>query len=94
MILASEQHAEREAEIPAPPLSSYSPEVERLDEVVDGIRQLIAVTLGAAGVKNVPKVQPRRRPRTARDDVQHRTRMRKHDMIVSRFKAAQQPADG
>lgn len=94
MILASEQHAEREVEPPAPPMSSYTPEVERLDGIHDAIQQLIAVTLAAAGVKNVPKVKPRPRPRTARDDVQHRIRTRKHDKIVAMFGAARPPADG
>lgn len=94
MILASEQNAEREAEPASPPLSSYSPEAERLDEVVDLLGQLIAVTLGAAGVKKPPQPKPRRRPRTARDDAEHRIRMRKHDQLVARFAAAKKVDDG
>lgn len=71
-----------------PSLTHWSPEAERLDSILDGIRALIVATANGAGA-HLPPPKPVARPTTALDRVRHRQRMLKHEALVARVKAAQ-----
>lgn len=73
---------------PGPSLTHWSPEAERLDSILDGIRALIVATANGAGA-HLPPPKPVARPTTALDRVRHRQRMLKHEALVARVKAAQ-----
>lgn len=94
MILDSRQGQESKAAGPA--LSSYTPETERLDQLVELAQVQIATTAAAAGAKKLPKVTPQQRPSSAIERVQHQRRVAGAKSVAARFlrqKQDDQPVD-
>jgi len=74
---------------PPPPLTDWTPEVERLTAIIDRLGELIAVTAAAnskQGKVRPPKPSPR--PVTAVDRARRRRRERKHAIVQQRLAAA------
>ena len=82
--------AQGEGRSAAPRLSDYSPQVERLDAMIDATNGVAAAVIAAAGAKP-PHYEPRMRPRTAVDEVRHRTRLAKHDALTARLMRRNRP---
>jgi hypothetical protein len=66
----------------SPPLTEWSPMVERLTLAVDRLGELIAAVYGAAGGKAKPP-KPLPRPVTARDRVRRKVRQRKRAHVLA-----------
>lgn len=68
-----------------PELAEYTPEVARLDLLIDAQRIFQAMFARANGAKAVrtPQLQPR--PETAVEAIEHRTKMAKSKSIADRF---------
>lgn len=65
-------------------MSDYSPELERLTDLVDRVNELIQATIAVAGVK--PKsVKAAPRPTTVLERVRKRNREKKHRDLVARL---------
>ncbi|MEV2277874.1 hypothetical protein AB0I72_20040 [Nocardiopsis sp. NPDC049922] len=73
----------------APPLTEWSPAVERLTVAVDRLGELIAAVYNAAGGKAKPP-RPLPRPVTARDRVLRKVRQRKREHILAELGRARQ----
>lgn len=71
----------------APPLATWSPEVQYLAAVFDRLGELIAATIAAANGKP-PKVRPLPRPRTAFDRARARRALSRHESLVAEMEAA------
>jgi hypothetical protein len=71
----------------APPLTEWSPAVERLTLAVDRLGELIAAVYNAAGGKTKPP-KPLPRPVTARDRVRRKVRQRKREHILAELARA------
>jgi hypothetical protein len=77
----------------APPLAEYDGTNERLDELIDAVRSLVTVTIAANSKRGkAPKMQPRQRPVTAFERVNHRRRSARHQQLASRILARRQQA--
>lgn len=73
----------------APRLAEYTPEVARLDALLDKLGELISVTVQVAGNK-APRMRPARRPETALSRaLRHRSEQKVADLIAE-VEAAQQ----
>ncbi|MFG1872155.1 hypothetical protein [Micromonospora arborensis] len=74
-------------------MADYSPEVERLTDLVDLVRELIAATVAGQGV-NPRRPVPAPRPVTAIDRLRKRQREKQHRSLVARLlpQKAIQPA--
>lgn len=69
---------------PSPSLAIWSPEVDKLAELIDVSRAVYAATVKAGGGK--PKdPQPVPRPKSAMESAKLRRRKREHDALVSRL---------
>lgn len=64
-----------------PPLTEYTPEVQRLDNLLDRLGEVIGAVIGAAGGKP-PPVKPAQRPVTALARVRERAADAKHHALV------------
>lgn len=69
-------------EDPAPPMSTWSPEVEQLVTLTDAVRALNLTVQGLAGAKP-PKFVPSPRPRTMMEKARRDQRKRKHEELVA-----------
>lgn len=78
-----------EAADTGPRLSEYTPEVARLDVLVDRLSELIAVSIDIAGGK-APRVRPAKRPETAFTRAANRRRSQRIDSLIAEVEAAQQ----
>lgn len=74
-----------------PRVSEYTPEVARLDVVLDRISELISVTLQVAGGK-APRLRPAKRPETAYSRAQRRRSEQRIGSLIDEVVAAQQRA--
>jgi hypothetical protein len=74
-----------------PRVSEYTPEVARLDVLVDRLSELIAVSIQLAGGK-APRVRPARRPETAFSRAEKRRTERRIGSLIAEVEAAQQRA--
>lgn len=72
-----------------PALSTWTPEVERLVELIDAVRGLHYLIPAAAGSKDVKPPKPLPRPTTALEKArkagEHRRRMAKHKSLAARM---------
>jgi hypothetical protein len=73
----------------APRVSEYTPEVARLDMLVDRVSELIAVSIQVAGGKK-PRLKPARRPETAITRAQRRRANQRMGSLIAEVEAAQQ----
>lgn len=64
-----------------PPLTEYTPEVARLDNVVDRLGEVMGAVIGGAGGKP-PKIKPAPRPVTALSRVRDRIADAHHNAVV------------
>lgn len=87
--LLSRPKDERSKQARRPRVSEYSPELERLIDVVDRLGEVMAATVAAAGGKP-PKVRPQPRPETAMDRLREQQRYLKHKRTVSRVLVQQE----
>lgn len=71
-----------------PRLSEYTPEVARLDVLVDRLSELIAVSIQVAGGK-APRVRPARRPETAFSRAEKRRTEQRIGSLIAEVEAAQ-----
>lgn len=87
MLLEAQERARQAGTMPppsGPPMSTYTPEVERLDEILFRLEIVAAsVIKGAGGKPQEPK--PRPRPETAMDRAKVRWRQMKHEALVARM---------
>lgn len=74
-----------------PRVSEYTPEVARLDVLLDRISELISVTIQSNGGK-APRLRPARRPETAHSRAQKRRTEQKLGSLIAEVEAAQQRA--
>lgn len=72
-----------------PRVSEYTPEVARLDVILDRLAELIAVTVQAAGGK-APRMRPAKRPSTAYARAQRRRTEQRIGSLIAEVEAAQQ----
>lgn len=94
MVLRAQDEAAkagRPQESYAPPMVQWSPEAERLDEIIDALKGLTQTLIGVNGGK-AQQVKPRPRPRTAFERARMRRQFSKHEQLVARVKAAQAAA--
>jgi hypothetical protein len=68
---------------PGPRISEWSPELERLTDLVDRMGEVMIAVVASQGGK-APKIRPFPRPRTAIDRVRERKRYEKHKRTVAR----------
>ncbi|WP_304455861.1 hypothetical protein [Nocardiopsis sp. YSL2] len=73
----------------APPLTEWSPEVERLTLAVDRLGEMIAAVINSAGGKAKPP-KPLKRPVTAQDRVKRRDRQRKRAHLLAELGRARE----
>lgn len=85
------QYAEQPepAEAPAPRVSEWTPELQALTEIKDGIAALWAAVIWLGG-KKPPEVKPSPRPRTAIQAARSQRAKSRHLALVEEVKAAQQ----
>lgn len=74
-----------------PRVSEYTPEVARLDMILDRVSELIAVSVQVAGGK-APRIRPARRPETAYSRAAKRRTDRRMGDLIAEVEAAQQRA--
>jgi len=74
-----------------PRVSEYTPEVARLDMILDRVSELIAVSVQVAGGK-APRTRPARRPETAYSRAEKRRTERRMGALIAEVEAAQQRA--
>jgi hypothetical protein len=82
----AEQLLDRDDDEPTPTvrMSEYSPELERLTDLMDRLGELIAVVAAANGVKKPKLPRPAPRPATASQRLRKRRREDKHRALVAR----------
>lgn len=66
-------------------MSEYSPELERLTDLLDRIGELIAVVAVTGGVRSQPQLKPAPRPVTAMERLRERRRKAKHRSLTARL---------
>lgn len=71
-----------------PRLSEYTPEVARLDVLVDRLSELIAATIQLNGGK-APRVRPAKRPETAFSRAEKRRREQRIGSLIAEVEEAQ-----
>lgn len=82
------QHASDQAQQAyAPPMSTWSPQVELLTSILDAVRESGVMAVMAAGAKGIQPPKPSPRPKTALQRVQMKVQMEQHEALVARFKA-------
>lgn len=74
-----------------PLVSEYTPEVARLDVILDRLSELISVTLQVSGRK-APRLRPAKRPETAYSRAQRRRTEQRIGSLIAEVEAAQQRA--
>ena len=74
-----------------PRLSEYTPEVARLDVLLDRLSELISVTIQVQGGK-APRLRPAKRPETAYSRAQKRRTEQRMGSLIAEVEAAQQRA--
>jgi len=74
-----------------PRLSEYTPEVARLDILLDRISELISVTIQVQGGK-APRLRPAKRPETALSRAEKRRTDQRLGSLIAEVEAAQQRA--
>lgn len=85
MLLKAQQRAKSEGKAgKAPSMATYSPEVERLDKVIDKLSELAYIT-AKANQGNPKKPDPQQRPASAMEIARLRVRREQHDMLRSRL---------
>lgn len=72
-----------------PRLSEYTPEVARLDVLVDRLSELIAVSIQVAGGRP-PRIRPAKRPETAFSRAEKRRTDQRIGSLIAEVEAAQQ----
>lgn len=72
-----------------PRISEYTPDVARLDVLIDRLGELIGVTIQVAGGKS-PKIRPVKRPETAFSRAAARRRDRRIGSLIDEVLAAQE----
>lgn len=70
----------------APPLSTWSPEVELLTSILDAVRVSGVMAVNAQGARVEPP-KPSPRPRTALERVRTNQALREHEALVARLTA-------
>lgn len=87
MLLEAQERAQKAGLAPppsGPPMSTYTPEVERLDDILFRLEVLTATLIKAnGGSPKEPKQRPR--PETAMDRAKVRWRQLKHEALVARM---------
>lgn len=73
-----------------PRLRDYSPAVERLDRIVDGLAAVSATIIASQG-GHPPKIHPSPRPFTEFEGVKLRRQRKRYDSLVSRALRKQRP---
>jgi hypothetical protein len=76
--------AEAPADMPKVRMSEYSPELERLTDLLDRLGELISTVAAAGGAKHPPRVKPAPRPVLASARVRARRRVERHHRLVAR----------
>jgi hypothetical protein len=77
------QPENRNARGAAPRISEWSPELERLTDLVDRMGEVMVAIVASQGGK-APKIRPAMRPRTAIDRMRERKRYEQHRKTVAR----------
>lgn len=72
----------------SPPLTEYSPVVERLDLIVDRLGEVVTAVVNTVAKKPRKPPRPQRRPQTARDRARLKRRKMRHALILQRLKEA------
>lgn len=90
MLMEAMQSADKgDAEAWAPPMQSWSAEVDVQHKILDAIHRFnhtaIALKVGSAKAGQPPKPHPR--PRTAFDKVKHENRRQRHEALANRVLA-------
>lgn len=85
--------AEMSGELPDgagnPRVSEYTPEVARLDVLIDRVSELVGITIQAAGGK-APRIKPVKRPETAYARAAKRRSMDRVSSLIAEVEASQQ----
>lgn len=77
-----------QGESTGPRVSEYTPEVARLDQLVDRVSELIALTVQVAGGK-APRVKPAQRPETAFSRAEKRRTDQRLGSLIAEVEEAQ-----
>jgi hypothetical protein len=87
MLVEAQERAEREgkAQSSAPPMNTWSTEVEALTTVIDKLDSLIYITRAVGGDKTVQPPKPRLRPKTLLDKIKNRNRSQRHNKLADRL---------
>lgn len=87
MMLDAQERAEREGKptTSAPPMSTWSPEVEALTALRDRVDSLIYVTRAANGDKQVKPPKPAERPDTMLPKLKAQKRREQHEKLTARL---------
>ena len=87
MMLEAQERAEREGKhlSSAPPMSTWSAEVEALTALRDRVDSLIYVTRAANGDKTVKPPKPAQRPETALPRLKEKKRQEQHKKLAARL---------
>lgn len=87
MLVEAQERAEREGvkSDPAPPMSTWSAEVEALTAIEDKLASLIYITRAVGGDKQVQPPKPKLRPRTLIDKIKGRNRQKRHETLAARL---------
>lgn len=86
MLVQAQESAEREGKTSsAPPMSTWSPEVEALARIEDKVASLLYVTRAVGGDKSGQPPKPSTRPRTLIDKIKGQRRLERHTSLADRL---------
>jgi hypothetical protein len=88
MLVEAQERAEKEGRDvgpPAPPMSTWSPEVEAITKLTDRVNALIYVTRAANGAKGEKPPKPEVRPATALPSIKAKRRQEQHEKLAARL---------
>lgn len=87
MLVEAQERAEREGKpmSSAPPMSTWSAEVETLTTVVDKLSTIAYILRATGGDKSAQQPKPMPRPQTAMPTIKRRHRQEQHDKLAARL---------
>jgi hypothetical protein len=88
MLVEAQERAEKEGKAAgpaAPPMSTWSAEVEAVTKLTDRVNALIYVTRSAAGAKGEKPPKPELRPVTALPSIKAKKRQEQHEKLAARL---------
>lgn len=87
MLVEAQERAEREGtkSDPAPPMNTWSAEVEALTAIEDRLASLVYITRVVGGDKTAQPPKPKLRPRTLIDKIKTRNRAQRHKTLADRL---------